>query len=236
VTARKRKQKTAGTTPRRLGEWKNKYDAALEALRGNGQDFVTWRNADTGETKLIPAPLPGAHEDLERALDNMLGGTGQCVMTERPADHVPLYARVSSDGSVVASCTCSGCEAARKCKCPACRAVRRFARSGEADRSGEKPASENTASEEIAEATYDLLRDQLTLQRPSWKKLADWLEDVRDAEHEQVTLPGKPGFVRIFKRVVNLESLRTWRKKLGDRATPDANRLRMLCERRIGRR
>lgn len=112
--------------------------------------------------------------------------------------------------------------------------ARRFARSGEADRSGEQPASENTRAEEIADATYELLRDQLPARRPPWTKLEAWLDDARTAE--LVTLPGKPGHVRVAGRTVSAEAIRTWRNKLRDQPVPTAHKLRMICERRKGRR
>lgn len=190
------KRKTS--PPRRHGDWKDAHDAAMETLLRGGDASV--------------------RDDLERALNGMLGITdderptyGQCSLIERPADHIPLSARVSADGTVVTPCRCSGCEAARKCKCPACSAARRFAKSAEADRD-ERSAS--TEREAAAELIYEAAKPFLN-KKPLRNRL---------------------GFTAMPATRTAWTALARYLQRHLNDSTITEHRLRAICERRTGHR
>lgn len=145
-----------------------------------------------------------AWDVLDEALRAIVA-TGECVITERPAGHVPLSARVSSSG-VVTPCGCSGCVAASKCKCASCLAARRHARSAESDRG----ASASTADEIAADALYEAARPYLD-KRPHRNRIA--FTNQRTSRTAWTTLAA-------------------FLSRMPGAPVVDANRLRMICKTR----
>lgn len=177
---------------KRLSELERRSKRAVQALKaGEWWDGKRWRPKGirprtAAEGKAYRTP----HDVLAEVTSAALGGSGECVMTERPSDHMPLYDRVALDGTVVASCVCAGCEAARKCKCSACLAAQRFGRSAQADRD-ERSAS--TVEEIEADAIFEAARPYLLkkpytnrsgfssqpAKRTAWTALARYISAMR---------------------------------------------------------